>query len=135
MPNATGVKIVNDTEPTEPWKPALILKHDDVPGFRLKWVREDQVDRFRAEGWITHESDHSKSTPSTIVDGSPIDSTVHKRELVLMKIPEARAKARDTYYKSLTDGSLDASINEFKNVANEGTGKSYGEVKVVRGGA
>ena len=120
-------------ESTEPWKPALILKCEDVPGKRLKWVRQDLIERFKAEGWIISNS--ITKTAGTIIDGSPLTSTVQKRELVLMEISEARAKARDKYYKSLTDGALGGSVQEFKDVAQEGTGKSYGDVKIIQGGA
>lgn len=126
-------------EATEPWLQARILEvkdKDKRPGFVPKWVRVDLVDRFLAEGWkIVDNSDKKINPPSTIIDGAPLDTTVRKRELVLMELPIARVKAREAYFKSLTDGALDASVNEFKKVANQGTGVGYGEVKVVKGGA
>lgn len=121
------------TESTEPWRPALILKVADKPGFRQKWVRVDLIDRFLAEGW-SKVTDNVK-TEKTDIDGSQLGTTVQKRELVLMEISEARAKSRDAYYNSLTKGALDASVDEFKKVAGEGSGSSYGDIKIVKGGA
>lgn len=133
----TGLVSNISTTPTEPWNPARILEHDQKPGFRLKWVRRDLIDRFKAEGWKLCSSNDkvADKTPSTIIDGTPIDSSVQKRELVLMEITEALAKSRDAYYKSLTDGALNGSVDEFKRVAQEGSGRSYGEVTIVKGGA
>ena len=133
MPNT--IKPTKIDNSTEPWKPALILKYPDTPGFRRKWVRTDIVDRFKAEGWRLVANVEAVKTPKTIIDGAPLDTSVQKRELVLMELPETRAKARDAYYKNLTEGALDASVDEFKAIAGADTGKSYGEVKVIKGGA
>lgn len=130
-----AVKVATPKVPTTPWKPAEILKMAKKPGFRQKWVREDIVDKFLSEGWVFVE-DKKKvlNPPKTIVDGAPLSTAVRKRELVLMEITEALAKQRDAYYKSLSDGALSGSVQEFKKVANEGSGKSYGEVKIIGGG-
>jgi hypothetical protein len=121
--------------PTTPWKPAEVLKLPKKLGFRQRWVREDIVDRYLAEGWkLVEDKKKALNPPKTIVDGVPLSTTVRKRELVLMEITEALAKERDVYYKSLTDGALKGSINEFKKVANEDGAKSYGKVEISGGG-
>lgn len=123
------------TVPTQPWKPAQVLKVAEKLGFRRKWVREDLTDKFLAEGWkFVDNKNKSINPPKTIVDGAPLSTVVQKRELVLMEITEALAQSRDAYFKSLTDGSLESSVDEFKKTANEGSGKSYGEVKIIGGG-
>lgn len=134
VPVAPVVPTVKPSAPTKPWTPARILSMPAKPGFRRKWVREDLTERFEAEGWAFVE-DRKKvlNTPKTIVDGVPLSTAVRKRELVLMEIPEAVAKQREAYFKSLTDGALKASVQKFKDTANEGSGKSYGEV-VIKGG-
>lgn len=121
--------------PTTPWKPAEVLKLPKKPGFRQKWVREDIVDKFLAEGWkFVEDKKKALNPPKTIVDGASLSTTVRKRELVLMEMPEVLAKERDAYYKSLSDGALAGSVSEFKKVANEDGGKSYGKVEIIGGG-
>lgn len=134
VPTKPDVVDVKPSIPTTPWKPAKILSMPKKPGFRQKWVREDLTERFEAEGWKFVE-DRKKvlNTPKTIVDGVPLSTAVKKRELLLMELPEAVAKQREAYFKSLTDGALKASVQKFKDTANEGSGKSYGEV-VIKGG-
>jgi len=139
MENKPQLNILQETgapkpQATQPWKPAQVLKVAERPGFRRKWVREDLVDRFQAEGWkFVDNKNKSVNPPKTIVDGAPLSTVVQKRELVLMEITEELAKSREAYFKSLSDGALESSVNEFKKTANEGSGKSYGEV-TIRGG-
>ncbi len=131
---APAVLANKPTSPTKPWEPAKILEVAKKPNFRRKWVREDLVERFQDEHWILVDNKKKTiSTPKTVVDGVPLSTAVRKRELVLMEIPEAIAKERDAYFKSLSDGALSGSVQEFKKIANEGSGKSYGEV-IIRGG-
>lgn len=130
------VKAVTTKSPTTPWKPAEILKVAKKPGFRQKWVREDIVDKFLSEGWkFVEDKKKASVSPKTIVDGVPLSTAVRKRELVLMEITEALAKGRDAYYKSLTDGALKGSVEEFKKVANQDGASSYGKVEISGGGA
>jgi hypothetical protein len=132
--NTSAENIPVKEEPTEPWKPALILAREPRPGVREKWVRVDLVDRFLAEGWKLVASEDDK-TPRTDIDGSQLDTSVRKRELVLMEIPEAVAKSRESYYRNLSDGALGGSVDEFKKVAGKDSGKSYGDIKIIQGGS
>jgi hypothetical protein len=123
------------TQITKPWEPARILKIAAKPGWVRKWVREDLVERFELEGWRLVDNKIEKiKTTGTITDGKPLDSRVRKRELVLMELPEERAKARREYFRKLSSESLIESVEEFKKTAHADGGKSYGKIEVSGGG-
>ncbi|MBT9167527.1 MAG: hypothetical protein DDT19_00865 [Syntrophomonadaceae bacterium] len=101
--------------PTQPWKPASYLKVSDKyrkPGYRLRWVNKDILEKRAEEGWtpvskVSGASD--KIAPEkTIIDGKQIDTTVQKRTLILCEMPEEVAQARDKFYADLTDSGIEA---------------------------
>lgn len=101
------------TRKTKPkWAPASLL--DSITGldrkhWRYKWCDKDQANlsKKQAEGWefcsqlkgdkVEHER------PGTMIEGSEMTpSMTEYRDLVLMKMPEEMAKARDEYYAQRT---------------------------------
>lgn len=120
------------TKPTTPWAPASLLSGvKPRPGFRGRWARADMVEKRKLEGWVIIEA-HGV-TGKTILDGTKLGSFTKSRGLVWMEIPEALAKERDAYYKALTDGAMKSKMDEFKEIAEQGGGGSYGKITIERG--
>lgn len=84
------------------WQPNLLRTVKTRPGFRMKWVAHDRVEKHEQMGWAVarkeHYSDVSDALPS---DGSQLDSTIRRRELVLMEIPEEDAQRRAAHYEGM----------------------------------
>lgn len=112
-------------EPTEPWAPASLLVTDSIPGFRTRWVRKDILDKKMEEGWVPVEADSSVSPARTIIDGSQQGKYVTKRNLILCKMPEAKAKARDAYFRRQTDAAAQTATEQFRE--KFGSKETYGE--------
>lgn len=122
-------------KPTQPWRPASLLTVEAkilaeirAKGLTPKWVAKDKVDRHKHEGWEVYKS----SNPSTVapgktaIDGSPLDGTVQKRNLILMVMPTEMVESRRAYFRSLTEGATKRSLNELKEATG---GAVYGEIK------
>ena len=94
------------------WKPASLLTHPPMPGFRLRWVSKAQLSKRVAEGWEVVQKGGRPVTSApdlerTGVDASKMDSTTQLRELILCRMPEEMARSREAYYKNMTDSLLD----------------------------
>ncbi len=111
-----------------PWKPAAPLDYPCPPGFRQRYCVQtpENIKKKEFEGWFIVKDNKGKSvvdSKKTAIDGTPLDGTVTYRTLILMRIPEEKAKARDKYY---------ADLNKFKQTANarrfetEAAGESAG---------
>lgn len=99
---------------TTPWKPSRVLEipaHLKKKGFTYRWASKNMVGRIQkllSEGWVVDEDlskAMSQSVPKTILDGSPLDGTVQRRELIVMRIPDELAKARNKYYADKASGA------------------------------
>ena len=119
-------------EPTEPWNPAKILEVPEKfkdPNFVYRWVDKDKPGNFRKklqEGWLVDNELTKKMTSlGTIEDGSAIDGTLQVREMIVMKLPIERAKARKEYYKNKNTAAVQDNAEAFKQRAGGG----YGEIK------
>ncbi len=119
-------------EPTTPWKPASLLAGvKPRPGFRGRWTRSDAVEKRKLEGWVIVEA--QGITGKTILDATKLGAFTKSRGLVWMEIPEELAKEREAFYKRLTDGAIKSRIEEFSQIADEGSGSSYGKITIERG--
>lgn len=125
-------------KPTTPWQPASILLVPEsvkakYSGKRLRWVRKTDLDRKTAEGWTPIKE--SDSIKRTIIDGTQMDSTIQKRELILCEMPEDLAKARDAFFAEKTNSALQGSVDEYKRKAGgEGQKEVYGSINITKEG-
>jgi len=118
---------------TQPWRPASLLEVRNLDkNFRYRWVRSESVEKKLLEGWEFVNS--GKSGPEapmvTLMDGTKVTSIIKKRNLILMRMPEDLAKAREEYHKNLVKSATAAPIEEFKKAAS--LGGHYGEVIIGR---
>jgi len=118
------VKPNTANESTTPWKPAQILDVKPIPGFRLRWVRKDNLEKSKTEGWIPIEA--KDYLTRTIIDGTPLGTYVTKRNLILCKMPEAMAKGRDAYFAAKSKEVLAETKRKFVDDAG-GKGLTYSE--------
>lgn len=126
---------------TTPWKPSRVLdipQHLKVKGFTYRWASKNQVGRIQkliSEGWeIDTELSKKLSTslPKTVIDGSPLDGTVQRRELIVMRIPDEMAVARRAYYAQKAAGAVAQNEAQLKAVGIHPQTKedlTYGEVQ------
>jgi len=110
-------------EATTPWEPAKVLDVAKIPGFRLRWIRKDNLEKSKAEGWIPIEA--KDYTERTIIDGTQLGTYVTKRNLILCKMPEAMAKGRDAYFAAKSKEALDETKRKFEDSGERGL--SYSE--------
>lgn len=80
-------------------RPDLLRVEEKRPEVAYKWAREDNVERLKEEGWVASE-DSRLATERVEGDGAKLDSTIRRRELVLMEMPAEMAEARQTYWRS-----------------------------------
>jgi len=113
---------------SEPWRPALLLQVKPIPGFRLHWARQDELDRVLAEGWTPVKG--KDLTERTTIDGTQMDSNILKRELILVKMPEELAKQRDAYYAKKAAEAIQDSVKTFEESGDKGL--SYGSINITK---
>ena len=138
--DASPRKVTKGLGATAPWKPSRVLEipaHLKKKGFTYRWASKTQVGRIQkliSEGWeIDTELSKKLSTalPKTIMDGSPLDGTVQRRELIVMRITDELATARRAYYAKKTSGAVDQSEQQLKAAGIHPQTKedlTYGEV-------
>ena len=129
---------------TTPWKPSSYLgipekiKTKYLTGYRGRFCSKSQLSKKLAEGWevvsITAE-DKKFLNPPTLIDGKPLTSEVHVRELILVRMPEELAKGRDKYFAEVTDGGLDSSVQRYKDGTQMGNHPACatGKIEVIHG--
>jgi len=120
----------------EQWVPASLL--DTIDGldrerFAYRWTSKDpSIIRKRiAEGWtFVKEADgdhvlHRRSKDRSLEDGSALTSETEYRDVVMMKLPMARANARRRYFQKKTDRATEM-VN--REAQSEGAAKGV-EIK------
>lgn len=109
-------------KPTKPWQPASLMDVQRLPGMTPRFVRKDKLEKAKAEGWIPRIDKEGRSVVKrtqeakerVAVSGSPLDTTVQLRELILCDMPDEMVESRREYYKSLTDSQLAADAQRAK---------------------
>ena len=127
-----------------PWKPATPLDYPTPPGFRDRYCVQtpENIQKKESEGWFIVKDKRGKpvvDSKKTAIDGKPLDDTVTYRSLILMRIPEETAKARDKYYADLNNAKQGANAERFEaDTAGESAGYpgagAYGNVTVTTDG-
>lgn len=87
---------------------------DPVPGWRFKWIRTasyDKIDnknvsrRFR-EGWVPVKAEEVPKLQALSDENSRWPDSVEMEGLLLCKIPEEKAAARNEYYGNQSEAQL-----------------------------
>lgn len=82
----------------------LDLYHKE-PGFHYRWVRRDNVQRKKFEGYVVVKVKKSK------LQGKKVNKSgsIHKyRELVLMRLPIKMKKVRDRHFQQRADRQMES---------------------------
>lgn len=78
-----------------PWNPDKTKTKQKREGFRSRFVAPEKVENRKTEGWVIAKAkDYGEAG---------MDGIVKRNELVLMEIPEERAKEREAYIASVTN--------------------------------
>jgi len=125
---------------TEPWKPAAVLTvGGKKEGYGYRWVREDQINKRLAEGWVLVKKGEVDAPLYTPIESrnNPEDDNVRRQELTLMRIPENIAEMRDQYYRDLGNSAINEHAKSYeetqKNLASGTKGGAIGEIKIKVG--
>lgn len=148
----TPVSLQNDTpkpikkhQATTPWKPASLLDIPERlkdPHFTYRFCdkgRVGNIQKKQAEGWeVDTELSKKINRMGNIQDGSSIDTTLHMRELIIMRMPKEMAKSRAEYYAKLSGAAQKDAQDKFKTdtkKATEGYDNNpfYGSVDIQQG--
>lgn len=123
-----------------PWKPAAPLEYPCPPGYRQRYcvMTPENIKKKESERWFIVKDKQGKSvvdSKKTAIDGKPLDNTVQYRTLILMRITEEDAKARDKYYADLNKAKQTSNARRFEaETAGESAGYpgagAYGNVTV-----
>ena len=138
-PNPAPLVRQKSGQKTTPWKPASILSLTfQESGKRYRFGKPERHDKKLQEGWIPVEKgakDAPKILEDSLVDGSPLGSYASKRGLILYKMSEEIAQARDKYYSDQANVALDKEVEDFEDQNTRSDGKviTYGNIKVGKG--
>lgn len=126
------------------WVPASLL--DEIEGldrenFVYKWARKDpqRIRTLQQEGWsYVNEADgdhifHRRPRASELEDGKPLTSETEMRELVMMKLPAARAEARRRYFQRKTDRQTEQVTREAQQAAVAAGGQIDPQIRIQTG--
>jgi len=111
------------------WKPGNtfdIPEDMKEPGYRYKCANPNKpgrIQKLRSEGWeIDYELKKKGFYNGGIEDGVQIDGATYIGDLVVMKIPEDKARAREEYYRNLTKERTEGAV---KSVHDDGNINTY----------
>jgi len=89
---------------SNPWALDMLKLQRKRPGFRVKFVTRDNLQRRLDEGWKIAEKKYYGGLSATLPgEESTEDSYVKRRELILMEMPEELARKRDEYIRHKTN--------------------------------
>ena len=105
-------KADNIKEPTRPWEPdhnpwslQMLSLQKTRPGYRVKWFRNnpENIEKRELQGWkIASRKDYGLKA-ELLGEKGQLDTTVRRRELILMELPEELKKQRDAFIRHKTD--------------------------------
>lgn len=135
MENKTEVR----KKPTQPWRPASLLslpqviKDKYLSGYRGRFVSKSQLSKKVLEGWEVVQmspEDLELLSPATLIDGKPLGTNLQVRELILCRMLEETALAREEYFRSLIEGSESNQMGELRDSVDVGPSGVYGSIKI-----
>jgi hypothetical protein len=95
-----------------PWSLDLLRLKKQRPGFRAKWINRDNLQKHLDIGYnvasIQHYGGMTDKLPG---EEGKIDTTVRRREMILVEISEDLAKKRDQYMHWRANRAIEAAQN------------------------
>lgn len=118
---------------TKPWEPDnnpwaldMLKLTKKRRGFRVRFFRGDDesIQKRQQQGWIVANCKDYDLNAKILGEEGKLDTTVRRRELVLMELPEELGLQRDAYVRHKTDRqtalkSADA-LREYENLKRAG---------------
>ena len=88
-----------------PWHMDLLKLKKKRDGFRVRFFRgnDDSIEKRLQQGWTVANCTDYGLKEKVVGEEGKLDSTVRRRELILMEMPEELAKQRDAYVREKTD--------------------------------
>ena len=134
---------------TTPWTPASLLSipdHLKEKGMRYRFCKADKsgnILKKQQEGWIVDQGLQRRveefygAKPPTLDDGKSLDSSFAVREMLVMKMPEDRARSREAYFEKMSPNlkqmkrNLQREISEAAQEIGDGSypGLVYGDIR------
>ena len=88
-----------------PWHMDLLKLNKKREGFRTRFFRgnDDSIEKRLQQGWTVANCSDYGLKEKVLGEQGKLDTTVRRRELILMEMPEELAKQRDAYVREKTD--------------------------------
>lgn len=109
-----------------PWSLDMLKLTKKRRGFRVRFFRGDDesIQKRQQQGWLVANCKDYDLEAKIVGEEGKIDTTVRRRELVLMELPEELGLQRDAYIRHKTDRqtalkSADA-LREYENLKQQG---------------
>ena len=117
---------------SNPWSLDLLRLQKKRPGFRCKFTNADHWPTKQQQGWkIANIKDYGGVTDVVVGEEGQMDTTIRRREMFLIEMPEEMAKERDKFFKHKTNAAMEAANRMAESgVASEL--KSFGHDAKVR---
>lgn len=138
MQNLENAQKTEKRKLSKPWAPSHLLKvSGKVPGYRYRMCSMDAMNLQKKldEGWEIVkkgiDGKHESISNGTLMDGSQLDNTIRKRNLILMRMPEELAKSREEYYSQLNKAAVPNKVKDLKEEAKKANVEVYGDVKIT----
>ena len=92
-----------------PWSLNMLKLQDRHDGFRCKWTNADHWPTKRDQGWkIADIKDYGGVTDQLPGEEGNIDTTIRRREMFLIEMPEALARERDKFIRHKSNVAMEA---------------------------
>jgi len=111
-----------------PWVPDIFKTSKKHKGFRPRFIEPNNLERRLNEGWAVADAREwvNEETLKKDEEGA-IDTTLRRRGMILMEMPEELVEQRDAYFKHKTD-LQDASkvkVAQYKKLKKEEQESGY----------
>ena len=108
----------NDTD--NPWSRDMLRLNKKHDGFRPKWAAKgEKLDRLLDIGWKIADIKDYGGTSAILGEEGQMDTTVNRREMILVEISEERAEQRTEFYAQKANKRLQDAKNMASTEANK----------------
>jgi len=95
-----------------PWSVDMLRLKKLHPGWRAKWVNRDNIQKYYDLGYqVANIKDYGGKYSTLPGEEGDIDTTVRRRELILVEITEEMAQKRDEYIAWKSNRAMEAAHN------------------------
>lgn len=118
------------------WTPASVTEvTNKEPGYRYRWSSKtpDNLAKKEAEGWETVSgvtSDKAIPSPERIGEGKKLTSVYEKHDVILQRIPEENAQARDAYFDNENKRRIAGLTAHIKKEIGKAGANMHGEITI-----